>query len=124
METRGGYGTSTAQAEVFVCPTTRASFKHGTTFADKESASLQQTVIIGPGPKNGIGGQRSATLTYNSRSRVPDQEDCRNRGINTNGQDRWENWDGVIRGTVRDNKRCNDSVEAVSYTHLTLPTIA
>ena len=41
------------------------------------------------------------------------QEDCRNRGINTNGQDSGENGDGVARGTVRDNERCNDSVEEV-----------
>ena len=33
-----------------------------------------QTVIIGPGLRKGIRGQRSATLAYNSRSRVPDQK--------------------------------------------------
>ena len=43
----------------------------------------------------------------------PRPEECRNRGINTNGQDRWENGDGVARGTIRDNERCNDSVEEV-----------
>ena len=67
-------------------------------------------VIIGPGPRNGIGGQRSATLTYNSRSRVPDQTIVE---IGVLTLDRWENGDGVVRGTVRDNERCNDSVEEV-----------
>ena len=44
---------------------------------------------------------------------TPRQEVCRNRGININGQDRRENGEGVARGTVKDNERCNDSVEEV-----------
>ena len=48
--------------------------EHGTISADKGSASLHQTVLIGPGPRNGIGEQRLATLTYNSRPRVSDQK--------------------------------------------------
>ena len=43
----------------------------------------------------------------------PRQEACRNRGININDQDRRENGEGVARGTVKDNERCNDSVEEV-----------
>ena len=41
----------------------------------------------------------------------PRQEAYRNRGININGQDRRTNREGVVRGTVRNNERCNDSVE-------------
>ena len=86
------------------------SFLTGADSADKGSALLHRTVIIGPGFRNESGRQRSATLTYNSRSRVPEQGTCKNRGINTNGQDRRENGEGMARGTVKDNERCNDSV--------------
>ena len=41
----------------------------------------------------------------------PRPEACRNRGNGINGQDRWENGDGAARGVVRNNDRCNDSVE-------------
>ena len=34
-------------------------------------------------------------------------------GTNTNGQERRENGKGVARGAVKDNERCNDSVEEV-----------
>ena len=53
-------------------------------------------------------------MTYNSTSRVPDKKHIdKERWNNINGQDRWENGDGVARGTIRDNERCNDSVEEV-----------
>ena len=42
---------------------------------------------------------------------TPRQEACRNRGININGKDKRENGEGVARGTVKNNERCNDSVE-------------
>ena len=44
---------------------------------------------------------------------TPRQEACRNRGIDINSQDRREDGDGVARGAVSDNGRCNDSVEEV-----------
>ena len=44
---------------------------------------------------------------------TPRQEACRNKGININGKDRRRNGEGIERGTVRDNERCNDSVEEV-----------
>ena len=44
---------------------------------------------------------------------TPRQEACRNRGISINGQGRRKNGKGVARGTVWDNKRCNNSVEEV-----------
>ena len=44
---------------------------------------------------------------------TPRQEACRNRGININGKDKRENGEGVARGTVKNNERCNDSVEEV-----------
>ena len=43
----------------------------------------------------------------------PRQEACRNRGVNINCQDSRENGEGVARGAVKDNERCNDSVEEV-----------
>ena len=81
---------------------TRFPSEHGTISADRESASLQQ-----PRPRNGIGGQRSATLTYNSRPRVPDQKNVE-IGVLTP----MARIDGRM-GTIRDNERCNDSVEEV-----------
>ena len=66
-----------------------------------------QTVIIGPGLRKGIRGQRSATLAYNSRSRVPDQKRVE-IGVLTP----MARIDGRM-GTERDNERCNDSVKEV-----------
>ena len=86
--------------------------EHDTTSADKVSLTSA----------NGNNRTRSqerdrgtAVSNFDLQQQVasPRPEDCRNRGINTNGQDRWENGDGVARGTIRDNERCNDSVEEV-----------
>ena len=41
--------------------------------------------------------------------------------INTNGQDRRENGEGVARGTVKDNERCNDGVEEVDEIEVACP---
>ena len=48
--------------------------EHDMTSADKGSASLHQTVIIGPDSRNGSEEQRPASLIYNSSSRVPDKK--------------------------------------------------
>ena len=57
----------------------------------------------------------TAVGNFDLRQKVasPRQEACRNRGIYINGQNRRENGDGVARVAVRDNERCNDSVEEV-----------
>ena len=63
-------------------------------------------------------GTAVSNFDLQQQAESPRPEECRNRGINTNGQDRWENGDGVARGTIRDNERCNDSVEEVDGTEV------
>ena len=90
---------------------TRFPSEHGTNSADKESASLHQTVIIGPGLRNR--GTAVGNFDLQQQVATPRQEACRNNGININGKDRRENGEGVTRGTVKYNERCNDSVDEV-----------
>ena len=50
-------------------------------------------------------------MAYNSKSRVPKKKYAEIGEIN--GRDRRENREGVARGSIQENERCNDRVEEV-----------
>lgn len=41
------------------------------------------------------------------------QQQGRNMSIDIKDKDRRENWEGAVRGTVKDNRWCNDRVEKI-----------
>ena len=93
--------------------------QHALSFRTRHHLCRQGVSFTSPNGNNRTRAQKrdrgTAAGNFGLQQEVtsPRPEKCRNRGINTNGHDRWEDGNGVARGTVRDNERYDDSIEEV-----------